>query len=142
VPPTREFVASIVADGSASLERPGLGMWLLEADGVPHAGCVGLRPHAEPATAELIYLLDPGLWGQGLATRMAWTAIDRGFRSRALGRVLAVTDGGNRASRRLMVRLGMRHRREVEHPLGPGPECVLEPSDAGPSPRPALLPML
>jgi branched-subunit amino acid aminotransferase/4-amino-4-deoxychorismate lyase len=99
-------------------------------------------PHDEPATGELIYLLDPALWGRGLATRMAWTAVDRAFRSAAIGQVLAVTDGGNRASQRLMARLGMRHRREVDNPLGPGPECVLARGDAGPAPRPPLLPIV
>jgi RimJ/RimL family protein N-acetyltransferase len=57
-------------------ERTGFGLWMLEGAGVRHGGCVQILPDAAAARcAHVIYLLDPALWGHGLATRIARTAI-------------------------------------------------------------------
>ena len=74
--------------------------------------------------SELTYVLDPSVWGRGLATRMARAAIARAF-ERGAESVLAGADGPNVASVDVMKRLGMRFLRTVEFPSGPGVEYVL-----------------
>jgi RimJ/RimL family protein N-acetyltransferase len=116
-------------------------MWLLEGAAVSCVGCVELRPYPAARATELTYLLDPDHWGHGLATRMAWTAISNAFQYSQIDIVVAGADAPNSASLALMHRLGMRFHKEVLYPLGAGLEYILRSEDAGPTPRPALLPI-
>ena len=138
--PSREMIREGVAGAVADAARTGLGLWLLHSPEVRCGGGVQLRPDLAAKSAELLYLLDPAWWGRGLATRMAWTATTEAFQA-GLKVVVASTDGPNAASQAVMRRLGMRVRRDVALPLGPGVEYQLARSDPGPEPRPALLPM-
>lgn len=115
--------------------RPGLGLWILGGAGQACAGCVRLHPAARLPSAELTYMLEPGLWGRGLATRMSWTVIREAFTRGGIDCVLAGADLPNGASRAVMRRLGMRFLREARYPLGAGVEYILRRSDPGP-PRP------
>ena len=127
-----------------SIGRPaetGLGIWILEGQAKPHAGCVELRAYAAPRLAELTYLLDPSHWGRGLALCMAWTAIAHAFLSAHIDAVIAGADRPNGASFAVMRRLGMRFHKEVQYPLGAGADYVLHRDDPGPKPAPALLPL-
>jgi [ribosomal protein S5]-alanine N-acetyltransferase len=138
-PPARETIAARVAGGIANAANHGLGIWILEASTTRYAGCADLRPEPGSNAAELTYLLDPDHWGQGLATRMAWTVITHAFRASAIVAVFAGADAPNTASFAVMRRLGMRFRRQVQYPLGPGAEYVLSRGDAGPIPPPSLI---
>jgi [ribosomal protein S5]-alanine N-acetyltransferase len=114
VPPDKEFIARPVAQSVANAGETGLGMWFLEDVSTRYAGCVELRPYPLPRSAELIYLLDPEYWGQGLALRMAWTMITHAFSSSQIDFVIAGADLRNTASIAVMRRLGMRfHKRQV-----------------------------
>ena len=53
---------------------------------------------------ELLYSLDPDVWGRGLATEAARAVLDH---AQYIGRVVAYTDPGNVASERVAARLGM-----------------------------------
>ena len=141
VPPDKEFIARRVAQSVATARTTGLGMWFLEHDSTRYAGCVELRPYPSSRSAEITYLLDPGYWGQGLALRMAWTAITHAFLSSQIDSVIAGTDLPNTASLAVMRRLGMRFHKDVHYPLGAGVEYVLHRDDAGPLPKPALIPL-
>lgn len=138
--PSREMIGEGVADSVADAARTGLGLWILRSPATAYAGCVQLRPDMAAKSAELVYLLDPPWWGRGLATRMAWTAVTQAFQ-RNIEVVVAGTDGTNTASHALMRRLGMRFRRHVSYPLGPGVEYQLLRGDPGPEPTPAVLPV-
>ena len=116
-------------------------MWLLEGTSHSCIGCVELRPYPLPRATELTYLLDPDHWGQGLATRMAWTAISRAFQSPRFDIVVAGADVPNAASLALMQRLGMRFYKAVRYPLGAGLEYSLHRDDAGPVPPAAQIPI-
>jgi RimJ/RimL family protein N-acetyltransferase len=140
VAPKRGLIAEGVARAMAGAAATGLGLWVLESPGVQYGGCVELRPDVARRSVELVYLLDPGLWGRGLATRMAWAAIGRAFLG-PIDVVVAGTDGANAASVAVMRRLGMRFRRAVSYPLGPGVEYALSRDDPGPDERPAVLEM-
>ena len=111
---------------------PWLGLWLLENDREEAFGCVRLSaPEDEAASAELTYLLDPTVWGRGLATRMARTALARAF-ARGADTVLAGVDAPNTDSIAVLRRLGMRFLRDVDYPSGPGVEYVLSSADFDP----------
>jgi [ribosomal protein S5]-alanine N-acetyltransferase len=140
-PPGKEFIRSRVAECVANAGETGLGMWFLENVPTRYAGCVELRPYPAARTAEVIYLLDPHFWGQGLALRMAWSAITHAFSSSQIHSVVAGADGENAASIAVMRRLAMRFHQDVLYPLGAGVEYVLHKDDKGPVPRPPLITM-
>jgi RimJ/RimL family protein N-acetyltransferase len=137
--PDKEYVKRLVAQSIANAGETGLGMWFLEDVSTRYAGCVELRAYPSPRSAEVIYLLDPRYWGQGLALRMAWTAITHVFLSSQIDSVIAGADLPNTASLAVMRRLGMRFHKDVQYPLGAGVEYVLHRDDAGPLPKPVLI---
>jgi ribosomal-protein-alanine N-acetyltransferase len=120
VPPDKEFITRRVAESVANAGETGLGMWFLEDASVKYAGCVELRPYPFFRSAELIYLLDPSYWGQGLALRMAWAAITYAFLSSQIDSVIAGADLANMASISVMRHLGMGFHKDVRYPLGAG----------------------
>ena len=136
VPPPRWQAEKWIELNRADNAASGLGLWLLEDDTHRLAGCVGLEADSRPRTGELIYLLHPEYWGQGLATRMSWTVVERVFRKRLLDQIVAGADGPNQASVAVMSRLGMKYLRAVRYPLGPGVEYVLRHDDPKPTPLP------
>ena len=140
-PPNEAFITNRVAQAIAHRATPGLGMWLLESGAGYCLGCVELRPYASPGRAEITYLLHPDAWGQGLATRMAWTIIAQSFLFPSIDAVIAGHDIPNKASLRVMHRLGMRFHQHVQYPLGDGAEYILQRGDPAPAPRPALIPI-
>ena len=140
--PYKEFIRDRVAESVTNAVREtGLGMWFLEDVSARYAGCVEVRPYPAARTAEVIYLLDPRFWGQGLAQRMAWSAITHAFSSSQIHTIIAGADGENAASITVMQRLGMRFHKDVLYPLGPGVEYVLHRGDTGPVQRPPLITM-
>jgi len=141
VPPDKEFITRRVAESVANAGETGLGMWFLEDASVKYAGCVELRPYPSFRSAELIYLLDPSYWGQGLALRMAWTAIAHAFLMSQIDFIIAGADLPNTPSIAVMRRLGMRCHKNVQYPLGAGVEYVLHRDDVGSLPKPVLIPL-
>jgi [ribosomal protein S5]-alanine N-acetyltransferase len=83
--------AAIVADTGAFAGRCGLLHW--EIDG---------RPEVEVA-----YLLDPAVWGRGLATEAARAIAAHAFATLPVDRLVALIDPANAASRRVAEKIGM-----------------------------------
>lgn len=82
-------------------------------DGV-NIGDVGLKRLGHtPTLAEIGWVFERAAQGQGYATEAASALIDWSFRNLCVRRVIAICDARNRASSRLMARLGMR--REAHH---------------------------
>ena len=111
----------------------GIGLWTLMHSTSPEIlGAVRLAPPGDDALTELVYLLHPDVWGQGLATRMAHTAMLEAFSNRQIKGVLAGADLPNSKSIEVMKRIGMSFRRYVTYPLGAGVEyvCFKEDFDA------------
>ena len=72
-------------------------------------GGAGIRLNDwEERTGELGYVLHPDYWGQGYASEAAWVMLNEGFGELGLHRIIATCDQRNKASARLMERLGMR----------------------------------
>lgn len=72
-------------------------------------GGVGLKLiDWENRTAEIGYVLHPDYWGEGFALEAAHVLIHAGFVDLGLQRIIATCDQRNKASARVMERLGMR----------------------------------
>jgi RimJ/RimL family protein N-acetyltransferase len=136
-PRVRQFFAGILTREESDAElavfqqrfaKEGFGM--LAADLVETGefiGILGLQtmPYAiaglpQPAV-EIGWRLAPEFWGKGLATEGARAVVDYAFIQLQLPSVVAVTTVTNQPSRRVMERLGMHYRPEVdfEHPRVP-----------------------
>lgn len=77
-------------------------------------GWVGLGPlEFDPARIELYYGLSEACWGRGLATEAGRAMLDFGFRTLALPEIVAVASPENKASVRVLEKLGMKFRRVV-----------------------------
>ncbi|MFN0251838.1 MAG: GNAT family N-acetyltransferase [Kofleriaceae bacterium] len=75
----------------------------------PHVlvGTVSLRRYSRDHRAELGYWLAHSAWGSGIATEACEAAVDFGFRELSLARIYAQVLAGNRASQRVLDKLGM-----------------------------------
>lgn len=99
----------------------GFGVYVLENKGV-FSGIVGLsvpsfQAHFTPCV-EILWRLDPLLWGQGLVTAAAREVLNMAFRTLKLAEVFAFSVVDNQRSIRVMERLGMEQDTEpfFDHP--------------------------
>jgi ribosomal-protein-alanine N-acetyltransferase len=116
----RETAARCVADSEASFAAAGWGLWAIEprAGGalLGAAGLVELDPAVGP---ELNYALHPARQGNGYANEAARAVLDHAFGPLGFARVPGRTDAPNRASARVLERLGMRFEGEAPGPAHP-----------------------
>ncbi len=104
---SRETAQGLLDDSSARFAQGGLGLWVArEADGEALVGFAGFLP--SESAPNLIYGLDAGRLGRGLATEAARAVIGYAFSRPALARIQADVDEPNQASVRVLERLGMR----------------------------------
>jgi RimJ/RimL family protein N-acetyltransferase len=94
---------------SAEWSENGWGLWALEErERARLVGLVGLFPLArEGPEIELAYHVVPSRWGQGYATEAGAALLDAAWRETDLDHVVAVAFEENRASTRVMEKLGM-----------------------------------
>jgi [ribosomal protein S5]-alanine N-acetyltransferase len=78
-------------------------------------GSAGLQPLEDTGEIEVGYSLMKKYWGQGIATEAARAWMDFGFREKGLDRIVAVAVVENKASQRIMKKLGMRYEKSEEH---------------------------
>jgi RimJ/RimL family protein N-acetyltransferase len=72
-------------------------------------GTVGFRESSwEPGVCELVYSLDPAWWGNGLATEVGRAALRWAFETKGWPRIVGATDEPNKASARVLEKIGMR----------------------------------
>ena len=64
---------------------------------------------------EIGWWLTPAEWGKGLATEAATAALRFAFDNAGLNRIIAIAQPANRASTRVMEKLGMTFEREAVH---------------------------
>ena len=111
----QESVDGTRARIQSALDRApaGWGFWALEEREGRVVGGVGLFPEAwEGPEFELAYHVVPSAWGRGYATEAAAALLDAAWHETDLERVLAFAFEDNRASRRVMEKLGMRYERD------------------------------
>jgi ribosomal-protein-alanine N-acetyltransferase len=98
----------VVRESLASFAERGFGQWAIaDRDGGPLFGAVGLRALDGGRQVELLYALHPLRQGAGLASEAARAVLAHGFLTLSLPRIAARVDAPNRASVRLLERLGM-----------------------------------
>jgi ribosomal-protein-alanine N-acetyltransferase len=76
-------------------------------------GQCGLNRLPERQDFEVLYALERGSWGQGLAPEAAGAAIRYGFAVVGLDRIVAVVRHANVGSRHVLEKLGMRYEGDV-----------------------------
>jgi RimJ/RimL family protein N-acetyltransferase len=110
----------------AHFAEHGFGLWAVEVPGrVAFAGYVGLSvPRFEARftpCVEVGWRLAHPFWGGGYATEAARAALEFGFGALGLAEIVSFTVPANVRSRRVMEKLGMRHREEddFDHPVLP-----------------------
>ena len=104
----RATAEEVVTASEASFAASGYGQWcvaLREAEGL--AGFAGLREIGETPEVEILYGFEPAQWGRGLATEAARVVLAHGFDTLGHERIAGRTDTPNRASARVLERLGM-----------------------------------
>jgi len=74
-------------------------------------GRIGLLHHEDwpedPENVEVGWLLDRAVWGRGLATEGALASLRYGFQDLRLERIISIAHPDNRASRRVMEKVGL-----------------------------------
>ncbi len=81
---------------------------MVEKETGAFAGVIGLFRLEDDSDWEIGYRFFPEFWGKGYATEALQTVIQFGFETRRLPRIVAVANPENRASYRVMEKVGMR----------------------------------
>ncbi|HLY62759.1 MAG TPA: GNAT family N-acetyltransferase [Terriglobia bacterium] len=107
---TEQFVNGQIEN----FDRLGFCLWKL-TDKPTRAliGFCGLQHLDESLEIEIGWWLAKAFWGKGLATEAAMAVLRYGFDTIALERIVAIAQPANRASIRVMEKLGMRHERNT-----------------------------
>jgi RimJ/RimL family protein N-acetyltransferase len=117
-PATPAQVRALIAAHAGQWERHGFGLclWREKATGAPIARGgiqhthVGGRDEVEVGWAVMA-----DRWGEGFATELAAASVRFGFEQLELTDIVAFTMPTNRASRRVMEKLGFEYERDIEH---------------------------
>jgi RimJ/RimL family protein N-acetyltransferase len=124
-PMTREQSDEAIDRYLAAFDRDGFSFFAATLrDTGAFAGTIGLQimrdavPNLPQPAVEIGWRLTQSAQGKGLAIEGARTIVDFAFNQLALNEVVAITALPNRASRRVMEKLGMTHRPELDfdHP--------------------------
>lgn len=96
-------------------QTQGYGPWIaIERATGRLVGQVGLRYLSEFDETEILWAMHPDVWGRGYATEGAEAACDHGFNALNLDYLIALAMPSNRASIRVMDKLGMNPAGEVK----------------------------
>jgi RimJ/RimL family protein N-acetyltransferase len=116
---------AVVGRIDAHFAEHGFGFWAVETKNGPFIGMVGLIVPRWTAAftpcVEIGWRLAAAYWGHGYASEAAAAALDHGFDVLGLDEIVACTLPGNRRSRAVMERLGMRRSAtdDFDHPAVP-----------------------
>jgi len=87
---------------------PDLGAWRASRrDNGAYIGWFALNYAGKTADVEVGYRLLPAAWGRGFATEGARALVDYGFDDLGLHRIIGVTHPGNKASQRVLQKVGL-----------------------------------
>ncbi len=92
------------------------GIWVVEDRAAPgFLGWCGLFPLEQTGRIEIGYRYLPKAWGRGLATEAAACVLDYGFRTFAFDPIVAVSHPENRASHRVLQKIGLMRQADAVH---------------------------
>lgn len=84
------------------------GIWAVEWQDRPgFIGWCGVFPLVHSGLTEIGYRYTRETWGQGVASEAARAVLDHGFRVLAIDPIVGVTDPANRASQRVLAKIGL-----------------------------------
>jgi ribosomal-protein-alanine N-acetyltransferase len=107
-PPSRDKVQEFIARQLKHWEDHGFGWWAVEPRWKNELiGWSGLQYLPETEEIEVAYLLSKAYWGKGLATEAAKAGLHYGFESIGLETIIALAHLENKASQRVIEKLGM-----------------------------------
>lgn len=94
-------------------QEHGFTMWAVETKDDGHLiGRAGLSFLDGTEEIEIGYLLDQRFWGQGLATEMAAACVNYGFETASLEFIVGIVQPPNKASKRVLEKLGFVYLRD------------------------------
>ena len=92
------------------------GVWVVEEKAAPgFLGWCGLFPLERTGLIEIGYRYRPQAWGRGLASEAAARVLDHGFRGFAFDPIVAVSHPDNRASHRVLEKIGLVRQADAVH---------------------------
>jgi [ribosomal protein S5]-alanine N-acetyltransferase len=93
-----------------------MGFWRVESRaGGTFYGLAALIRMPAGDDVELAYRLTPTAWGQGIAAEAGAALVEHAFRALGLPRVVAVTYPDNRASQRVLEKIGFRRQGDLDY---------------------------
>jgi GMP synthase-like glutamine amidotransferase/RimJ/RimL family protein N-acetyltransferase len=105
----RSVAAEVIEASAARFAEAGVGAWVIEPRGGGELlGFAALRRIDGAGEIELLYGLAPAHWGKGYAVEASRAVLAHGFDGVGLERIAGRVDSPNRASVRVLERLGMR----------------------------------
>lgn len=108
-PPSREQVEKMVSGQLKHWGEHGYGWWAVEPrTESKFIGWCGLQYLPETEEVEVSYLLAKAYWGKGLATEAARASLQYGFEKSGLESIVGIVHPDNKASQRVLEKLGMR----------------------------------
>ena len=106
-PRPREIAEKNIQSFAECYEKSGFTLLAVESKATREVvGRVGLWPLEQTDEVELGYLIAHSHWGQGIATETAAACLDDGFRRLCLPYIAAICAHENKASSRVMQKLG------------------------------------
>jgi ribosomal-protein-alanine N-acetyltransferase len=117
----QEVALGYITDFIRPWEELGYGIWAIcikDNELGPLGDFIGycgfLPEQIEGAGPEIAYAMGKSMWGKGLVTEALTACLDWIFIKPEIFGVHAVTDKENIASRRVMVKIGMKHEKDVD----------------------------
>lgn len=107
-PPPQDRVQKMVSGLLQHWEKHGYGLWAIEAQSNGELmGRCGLQCLPETEEVEIDFILGKTFWGQGFATEAGRASLQYGFEELDLESVVGIVHLENKASQRVLEKLGM-----------------------------------
>jgi RimJ/RimL family protein N-acetyltransferase len=114
--PSMDKVEKFVAHQRRQWDEVGYAWWAVELKETRRLlGWNGLQYLPETGETEIGFLLDSAYWGRGLTTEAGRVGLRFGFEQVKLGEIVALAHPENRASQRVIEKLGLRFVEEAEY---------------------------
>jgi len=112
---TREETERFMAYIAKHWEEKGYGIWAVaEKRSGKIIGHCGLNYVQQNDETEVLYAFGKQYWGRGYATEAAKAALEFGFDTAGLDRIVAFAKTDNAASRRIIEKIGLKYIKDIE----------------------------
>lgn len=114
---TKAYISRIIEDSQkVPRTRFVFAVRTKESDKVIGAGEISIKD-TRNRRGEISYILNPGYWGNGYATRIASCLLEFGFAKLNLHSIYATCDPRNIASSKVLEKIGMKYEGRMRHVL-------------------------